>query len=75
LFFNTAQSFQPELSSNAKFGDNFIEPYGLWKNNYQFLEYLKNANFAPDNWGHYGKDGHVAWAEFLLPYIEKVRSK
>jgi len=72
LFFNTAQSFQPDLQGTADFGINFVNPYGPWKNDYQFVEHLKNANFTPDSWGHYGKDGHIAWADFLLPHIEKV---
>jgi hypothetical protein len=75
LFFNTAQSFHPNCQNKVDFGDNFVEPYGDWKNNFQFVEWTKNKGCVPDRWGHYGEDGHAAWAEFLLPYVERILTK
>lgn len=69
LFFHTAQVFNDK---GIDFGVNFVEPYGEPDSDFQFCRWLLNRNYKPDSWGHFGADGHNAWAEFLLPYIEKV---
>jgi hypothetical protein len=66
LFFNTAQSFVP----NVEFGDNFVHPYNR---EFTFIKWCQNQNFkGVDNYNHYGLDAHKAWADFLEPYIRKL---
>lgn len=69
LFFHTAQVFN---DTGMDFGANFVEPYGAPDSDFQFCRWLLNRNYQADSWGHFGADGHQAWAEFLLPYIKKV---
>jgi hypothetical protein len=69
LFFHTAQVFN---DPGMDFGTNFVEPYGDPNSDFQFCRWLLNRNFKADSWGHFGEDGHRAWAEFLLPYIDKI---
>lgn len=71
LFFNTAQSFQ--IPSTCDFGNYYVNPYDTWYGNSPYLRWAEAQGFKPvDEWGHYGEDAHQAWAEFLLPYAEKV---
>ena len=71
LFFNALMPFQHEalVADELRFnwGNNFIGPY---ENDLSYYWYLKKRNFVADNLYHYGKDGHQAWAEFLIDYIE-----
>lgn len=69
LFFHTSQVFN---DPGMDFGNNFLEPYGDPFSDFQFCQWLLNRNYQSDSWGHFGADGHKAWAEFLLPYINKV---
>jgi len=69
LFFHTAQVFNDQ---GMDFGVNFVEPYGDPDSDFQFCRWLLNRNYSADSWGHFGADGHQAWAEFLLPYIKQV---
>jgi hypothetical protein len=66
LFFNTVQSCQIQnLEPNVW----FLNPNDI---NYAFIHWAKNAGFTPDKWNHYGADAHAAWAELLLPHIQKI---
>lgn len=69
LIFHTAQVFN---DSGIDFGVNFLEPYGDPDSDFQFCRWLLNRNYKPDAWGHFGADGHQAWADFLLPHIKKI---
>jgi lysophospholipase L1-like esterase len=69
LFFHTAQVFN---DAGIDFGVNFVEPYGKPDSDFQFSRWLLNRNYKVDSYGHFGADGHQAWAEFLLPYINKA---
>jgi len=69
LFFHTAQVFNDK---GIDFGANFVEPYGDPDSDFQFCRWLLNRNYKPDAWGHFGADGHQAWADFLLPYIKNA---
>lgn len=69
LFFHTSQVFN---DPGYDFGVNFVGPYGEADSDFQFCRWLLNRNYPEDAWGHFGADGHIAWADFLLPYINKV---
>jgi len=69
LFFHTAQVFN---DTAMDFGVNFVEPYGNPDSDFQFSRWLLNRNYQPDSFGHFGADGHQAWADFLLPYINEA---
>lgn len=69
LFFHTSQVFN---DPGYDFGVNFVGPYGETDSDFQFCRWLLNRNYPADAWGHFGTDGHLAWADFLLPYINKV---
>jgi hypothetical protein len=51
--------------------DCYVDPYDQWSTYYFWLE---RKGYTPVNpkFYHYGADAHVAWAEFLLPYIKKL---
>ena len=61
------------LYSTCDFGNYYVNPYDTWYGNSPYLRWANEQGFKPiDEWGHYGEDAHQAWAEFLLPYAEKV---
>ena len=74
LFFNALMPFQHEVlvADELRFnwGDNFIGPY---ENDLSYYWYLKKRNFVADDCYHYGEDGHQAWADFLIDYIEEKK--
>lgn len=67
LFFNSQYPFFAKPEYN--WGINFIGPY---TNDLSCHWYLVNqCNISPDEWYHFGVDGHTAWAEFLINYINQ----
>jgi hypothetical protein len=67
IFFNSQYPFVSKNQYN--WGTNFIGPYD---NNSSCHWYLVNeCKIYPDNSYHFEQDGHTAWADFLISYIEK----
>jgi hypothetical protein len=67
VFFNCMYNFF-EITNQLNWNHSYIGPY---ENDASYYWYLKKRNFAADNWYHYGEDGHKAWANFLIKYIEE----
>jgi hypothetical protein len=71
LFFNTAQSFVID----GRFQEHdwqgaFVTPYGDHTTPTHYLNWCRSQGYVDDEYGHYGKDAHVAWANYLLPHIQ-----
>jgi len=74
LFFNCYSHFYYVTTHNKPrydWGDYYVDPYDRWSTYYFWL---KRKGYTPANpeFYHYGPDAHIAWAEFLLPYIKKL---
>ena len=74
LFFNCYSHFHYVTTHNKPrhdWLDCYVDPYDQWSTYYFWLE---RKGYTPVNpkFYHYGADAHVAWAEFLLPYIKKL---
>ena len=77
LFFNSYSFFFYNLQYNDPkyyWGENdinYVHPYDVKMTYYQWLE---NQGFKPANpkFFHYGADAHRAWAEFLLPRVQRI---
>jgi hypothetical protein len=67
VFFNCMYNFF-EITNQLNWNHSYIGPY---ENDASYYWYLKKRNFATDDWYHYGEDGHKAWANFLIKYIEE----
>ena len=74
LFFNCYSHFYYVTTHNKHrydWLDCYVDPYDQWSTYYFWLE-RKGYTPANPKFYHYGADAHVAWAEFLLPYIKKL---
>jgi len=74
LFFNCYSHFYYVTIHNKPrhdWLDCYVDPYDQWSTYYFWLE-RKGYTPANPKFYHYGADAHVAWAEFLLPYIKKL---
>ncbi len=69
LFFNCSQNFE---DPTVDFGDNFVYPYVDNGVRSDYVNWLRRQGFKTDSWGHFGADGHQAWAELLVPYIQRI---
>lgn len=74
LFFNCYSHFFYTTAHNKpryNWGNNYVDPYDQ---NYTYYYWLENNGYTPSNprFYHYGPDAHQAWAEFLLPHINKL---
>jgi hypothetical protein len=74
LFFNCFSHFFYTTAHNRPryvWGNNYIDPYDQ---NYTYYYWLEQQGYTPSNprYYHYGPDAHRAWADFLLPYINKL---
>ena len=65
VFFNCMYNFF-SIKQQYNWNNCFVDPY---INESSYFWYLKNRGFQPDSWYHYNADGHCAWAEFLINYI------
>ena len=74
LFFNCYSHFY-YVTTHAKprynWGDNYVDPYSKDSTYYFWLE-CNGYTPANPKFYHYGPDAHMAWANFLLPYIKKL---
>jgi hypothetical protein len=69
LFFNCMYNFfQP--TRHVNWGSNFIEPYN---NDASYYWWLTKQGLSADDWYHFGADGHAAWAERLIDYIQEQK--
>jgi len=66
VFFNCMYNFF-EITNQSNWNHSYIGPYD---NDSSYYWYLKKRNFTTDDWYHFGEDGHQAWANFLIKYIE-----
>ena len=50
---------------------NYINPYDQ---NLTYYYWLENSGYKPSNpkFYHYGADAHLAWADFILPNIQRL---
>jgi len=68
VFFNGNNTFETVPQTQQQdWGNCYIDPYNP---NMSYDMWLKNNGFRtvlPDSW-HYGTDGHVAWARYVLKY-------
>jgi hypothetical protein len=71
LFFNTEQDFSAN-QEKYDFGHNYIGPY---EHDFIYSKWLKNRDYVPDSWSHFGIDAHRAWADFLKPHINDLICK
>lgn len=70
LMFHFNQVF---LDPGYDFGDNFVGAYADEPlNAFSYANYLMAQGYKHDDWGHFGEDGHRAWADYLLPHIQKL---
>ena len=77
LFFNCYSYFFYNVQYNEPkyyWGDvdrNYIDPYN---SQMTYYKWLGDRGFKPSNpeFYHYGEDAHEAWAEFLLPRVQKI---
>jgi hypothetical protein len=71
LFFNTMQGIQPDNRFEIyKWGASFIHPYSDQPGNeWSYYQWLDQQGFKADHWWHYGKDAHIAFADFLYQHI------
>lgn len=74
LFFNCYSYFFYTMAHNRPrydWGNNYIDPYNRY---YTYYHWLENNGYKPANpkFYHYGPDAHLAWANFLIPYINKL---
>lgn len=74
LFFNTYTYFHhidrfglPKHNWN----DNYIDPYNKLGSYYWWCVDQGFTSPRPE-WYHMGADAHIAWANFLLPYVKNV---
>ena len=69
LFFNTCSTFNfYRTLPRIEWGDYYIRPYDHWS----YQTYLDDLGYSKSKWNHFRADGHKKWAEFLLPYVQKI---
>jgi len=73
LFFHTVQGLQPDNRFKVyNWNSAFVNPYSECPNTaWNYYTYLKQHGFVADSWGHYGRDAHVHFSEFLYQYIQQ----
>jgi hypothetical protein len=74
LFFNCySHFFYIHAFQKPKYawGDNYVNPYDQ---NMTYYFWLEQHGYRPANpkFFHYGADGQQAWADFLLPKVQKL---
>jgi hypothetical protein len=72
LFFNTYLYFQyiKDLDlPKFDWGNNFVNPY---EKESTFYYWLENQGFFPIKNNHFGKEGHDAWANFLIQRLTYI---
>jgi hypothetical protein len=67
VFFNCMYNFF-EITNQYNWNGSYVGPY---ENDLSYYWYLKKRDFKTDDWYHFGEDGHRAWADFLIKYIEE----
>ena len=67
VFFNCMYNFF-SIKETKDWGQSYIGPYD---NDASYYWYLRNRGFVTDEWYHYGAQGHRAWADFLINYIDQ----
>ena len=69
LFFNSCSEFcHYNTLAKIEWGDNYVRPYDKWS----YQSYLDDLGFSKSSWNHFRADGHKKWAEFLLPYVNRL---
>lgn len=68
LFFNCDLTFA-DINNRYDWGDNYLEPYS---SEFSYGRYLINQGCKHNKSFHFKEDGHQKWAEFLLPYLQKL---
>jgi hypothetical protein len=66
VFFNCMYNFF-EIENQYDWSNRFVGPY---ENDSSYYWYLTKRNFTTDRWYHFAEDGHQAWADVLIKYIE-----
>jgi hypothetical protein len=74
LFFNCySHFFYTDVYKKPKYpwGDSYVDPYNQ---NMTYYYWLEQQGYKPSNpeYFHYGADAHKAWADFLLPKVQKL---
>jgi hypothetical protein len=71
VFFNGNSAFEliPETKRHD-WGITYVDPYNPQTTYNQWLLSHNYQTVAPDSW-HFGREGHAAWANFMLQYIVK----
>ena len=69
IFFTCMYNFF-SIKQEYDWNNSFINPY---INASSYFWYLKNRGFQTDKWYHFGEDGHAAWGNFLINYIDKYK--
>lgn len=81
LFFNTVSMGWDRIpnSSRIDWTGHYLNPYNA---NFSYFSILRGAGFTHAVWpnrqgngDHFGRDAHLHWAEFLLPYIKEKRHR
>lgn len=80
LFFNTAQPFTNTTRAGKRYDtynwdEQYFEPYGPSESLGVFCNWCLSQGFTHDSWGHFGTDAHQAWAENLLPNLNRIIEK
>ena len=67
LFFN-CYSYFSNASLTIDWNNTYINPYN---EDFTYYYWLESQGYKPSNpkYYHYGADAHIAWADFLLPYL------
>jgi hypothetical protein len=69
LFFNCMYNFFGIKEDQKKDWNNcYVGPYD---NDCSYYWYLTKRGYTSDSWYHFGEDGHKAWANVLIKYIEE----
>ena len=66
VFYNEMYPFV--TTQPVEWNNNFIGPY---TNDLSYYWYLQKQGFKADDWYHHGVDGHTAWANLLINYINE----
>jgi hypothetical protein len=66
LFFNCMYNFF-KINDYKDWNYNYVDPYN---NDYSYYWFLKARGYDADDWYHFKADGHQAWGNFLIEYIE-----
>jgi glycerol-3-phosphate cytidylyltransferase len=70
LFFNTVQTMQIDGRFEAyDWKGRYYCPYGDLDDQKHFWAWCKAQGFKSDEWGHFGSDAHLAWAEHIEPKV------